>query len=569
MELRNTLAIIALIPLYGFGIGLHLDLIDTGEMYHIENLVKNAVLESQSNLLMSTAFMSGNGVETINHAYVGLGLGKVLVDPDEISGNGDEYFDNKIEECIFHSDDDIDQRVCLACKILKKEIEPCEDSIFLDFQDLVDGTLQDGPGSINEALEPFGITIKGIATFNSMPDDLVIWDPDVDHFSIDDNFENSPPTEDDDLENDDSPAMGDCIFCEGFHILIFPDDENEDNVPEPMDDSASGGTIVITFDEPKLFFSFDIVDIENDQNAVATAFGEAISDTECDVNTVIKQVPIPLVNNAEVQTVIVDAINVKCMTIKYRDSGGITNFDCRCVDKKFDHEDVIAVGVLDLEDGYIGSTKISIPFEEGADVFESMSVVVEFVDPVIDFQVLDHGASHNDIAAYLLANFDITLEVEGKDANDLDEATIYDTEVQGGADNDLDQPLFPEPDPIGKLIVMKENSQNQPNDSGSGGTIRYTSDKAMTYISMDVVDHEPGRFSEVRFYDQSDCSDEPVVVDILPTEGADCSNDCHWDTLEFDEAGEDVKCMEIVYHDSGGFTNFQKACPSPSEWFAP
>ena len=134
MELGNTILILVLLPVYGFGIALHLDLIDSGDMFHIEELIKNVNLESQNDSLLSNAFMSSSVEGLIQHAYVDLGLKKVLVDtsPDE-PGSGDEYFDNLINECSFHSDDSIEGNVCVVCTLLDKEIEfPCID-FWIDF----------------------------------------------------------------------------------------------------------------------------------------------------------------------------------------------------------------------------------------------------------------------------------------------------------------------------------------------------------------------------------------------------------------------------------------------------
>ena len=88
MGLGNIILILALLPVYGFGIGLHLDLIDKGEMFRIQDLINDASVETQSNLLMSSAFMSGDGEGLIQQASISLGLAKVLVDPNEVPNNG-------------------------------------------------------------------------------------------------------------------------------------------------------------------------------------------------------------------------------------------------------------------------------------------------------------------------------------------------------------------------------------------------------------------------------------------------------------------------------------------------
>ena len=68
MGLGNSIVILALIPDYGFAIGLPLDLIDNGEMFHIQDLVKNVSVESQNDSLLSNAFMSANVEGVIQHA---------------------------------------------------------------------------------------------------------------------------------------------------------------------------------------------------------------------------------------------------------------------------------------------------------------------------------------------------------------------------------------------------------------------------------------------------------------------------------------------------------------------
>ena len=68
MGLGNTKVIQALIPAYGFRIGLHIDLFDIGEMFHIQDLIKNLSVESQNDSLFSNVFMSANVEGIIQHA---------------------------------------------------------------------------------------------------------------------------------------------------------------------------------------------------------------------------------------------------------------------------------------------------------------------------------------------------------------------------------------------------------------------------------------------------------------------------------------------------------------------
>ena len=64
--------------------------------------------------------VDGNHDDMIEHAYIDFGLDKVLVDPNEQPDTGDEYFDNLITECSFHSDESIADSVCVVCKLIGK-----------------------------------------------------------------------------------------------------------------------------------------------------------------------------------------------------------------------------------------------------------------------------------------------------------------------------------------------------------------------------------------------------------------------------------------------------------------
>ena len=55
METKSILLIILIMPLYGIGVGLHLDLIDKGEMFHLQDLINNAGLQVRDNSLLDYA----------------------------------------------------------------------------------------------------------------------------------------------------------------------------------------------------------------------------------------------------------------------------------------------------------------------------------------------------------------------------------------------------------------------------------------------------------------------------------------------------------------------------------
>ena len=124
----NVIIIFSIIGI-GFGAGLHLNLIDdNATMYRIQNLIPKTLVYSEGLPFFNLAFMSGQGNGLISHATVGFGLGSVVIDPNKIPNDGDEYFDNLITQCEFHSGEDIDEPICIVCRIKDThEKDPCVD----------------------------------------------------------------------------------------------------------------------------------------------------------------------------------------------------------------------------------------------------------------------------------------------------------------------------------------------------------------------------------------------------------------------------------------------------------
>ena len=161
------------------------------------------------------------------------------------------------------------------------------------------------------------------------------------------------------------------------------------------------------------------------------------------------------------------------------------------------------------------------------------------------------------------------MTVDGK--NGIDEAIIYDSRFLGpgapndntknGFDFDLEHPLMPDDLSVGNLLVMRENSNNQPNDSGQGGTLTFQLDNPMFLESVDVVDHDnKGESSVIRAYQTQDCTGSFVEADIV----------------EFNKErslqrvfvnANNVSCFEIIYFDSGGFTNIHLTCVQDQKKF--
>lgn len=532
MGIVQIVIIIFSIAGIGFGAGMHLGVIgDSAIMYKIQNILDNSILSYKNNLLKS-AFMSGVAEELIGHAQVSFELGKKVVDPDEEPGTGDEYYDNLITECVFHSDQSFDDNVCIVCKIIDTHGD-CVD-LFLSFHDFEHGTIIDNDQGFPNTAIP-GVTVTAVANTHSGggKDAVIIFDGDFD----------GTPVRDPDLM-----ASKDCPGCAGQHILIIAEntDGGADGIVDKPDDNAIGGIMTLVFDEPWFVESVDFVDYDRDTNGSARAF----SDAGCSVLLTEIAISNPGGGNGKVQTLFFNTNNVLCLEFEYRDSGGITNINLRCIDKIVNLDNVIAKGIKALPNGYQGSDFVHIPLVEGANIFEAQSVSIGVVKFKIDFNPLSHGADFNQVKSYLLDNFGIVLEAVG--FNGIDEVIIYNSFNNGGADPDLEHPLSPNDQDVGKIAILKENSGNQPNDSAAGGIQRYKFLDAATVLSFQFIDKDNGPAGEARAYPNFDCTGTPITA-VIPNLG-----DGSVQTITLN-AGK-VGCLEIEYEDSGGVTNIDLGC---------
>jgi hypothetical protein len=99
-------------------------------------------------------------------------------------------------------------------------------------------------------------------------------------------------------------------------------DENGDGLVDFPDENNSGGAQILTFDQPVHVESFVFIDKDHGVPDKATAYDAS--------NHEIKTVPIPVGANGSVQTINVDADNVRRLEIVYRDSGGLTGIVINC-----------------------------------------------------------------------------------------------------------------------------------------------------------------------------------------------------------------------------------------------
>jgi len=352
----------------------------------------------------------------------------------------------------------------------------------------------------------------------------------------------------------DLRASGRCPDCAGksFAVIAERTDGAElDGVVDFPDDNGNGGIQTWVFDQPWFVESFVFVDYEEEEDGQARAY----SDPGCEnlVETVF--ITNEDTGDAQLKTYFMNANNVRCLEFEYISSGGITDIHLKCI-KNFNKDDIIATGLADLPDGYTASSVVPIELlHGGVDVFEAQSVKIEIGKTLIDFEGLAHGASFAVVKGYLLSNFGITLEIDGM--NGIDEATIYNSFNVGGADTDLEHPLVPDDLSVGNLLIMKETSStsSNPNDSGAGGIIRFKSVDSMTYVKIDVVDHDNnGGTSVINSYSDFACTQLIDTSDIV-----EFGFENSVQTVQINDAN--VKCLEIFYKDSGGFTNLLLGCP--------
>ena len=294
--------------------------------------------------------------EMFEHAFIDLGLSKVLVDPNGVADTGDEYFDNLITECSFHSDKSINGKVCLACFLVDKKIEPCED-LFLGLTEFVHGTI------LNTQID--GVTVTAEA-FGGRPNNVIIFEGNTPGGSTDTASQPDP----------DLRADGICPGCAGLYIAVIPENINDggDEIVDIPNDSAAGGIQTWVFDKEWYVRSFDFVDYDNaNENGKARAYNNpACTGTPVATADIKKS---PNGGDGSVQTILLNANNVRCLEFEYKDSGGVTNIKLECI-KKFDEGSVLSEGKLELPDGYVASTQLSIPLDPGVDIQKAVGIKI-------------------------------------------------------------------------------------------------------------------------------------------------------------------------------------------------
>ena len=410
--------------------------------------------------------------DMMEHAFIDLGLDKVLVDPNEQPDTGDEYFDNLITECSFHSDESIADSVCIVCKLVDKKTEPCDD-LDLTLIDFPHGTI------LNTQID--GVTVSADA-FGGKPDKVIIYDGDT-------NLGNW----DDDLE-----ASGQCPDCAGLHIAVIPENINGggvDGIVDLPNDSAAGGIQTWVFDEEWFVRSFDFVDYDANRNGEARAY----DNPECSGTPVatanIKKSPNG--GNGSVQTILLNANHVRCLQFEYEDSGGVTNIRLECI-KKFDNSGVLSEGTLELPDGYDASTPLSIPLEHGVDVQKAVGVKIDLqCEPPLNceckkpdvFTVLYNGPNGVNVEIY-------------KSANDVGDTIkrLY---------------TFPDTFDSGELIVLDSNANLDQSTVNANTVYNFVNSagQSVGVVSIHTSCSQPLFVSQMFFYKQDMTGEIKLTVD--------------------------------------------------------
>jgi hypothetical protein len=170
----------------------------------------------------------------------------------------------------------------------------CQGSFTIDFAGFPAGTVA------GEQYADRGVHISAKAN-GGFPDAIVVFDS------------NAPPTHDPDL----AVNIG--------NILVLANnvqDANNDGLVDDPDENNFGGTQTFQFDQPVHIGSFKFIDKDHDAPAAATAFGAA--------GNVVGSAPILNMGNASVQTVTLNADNVRRLEIVYPDSGALTGIEVTC-----------------------------------------------------------------------------------------------------------------------------------------------------------------------------------------------------------------------------------------------
>ena len=562
MKIYAPLFLFLIVAVIGYASGLGLEVLVEGEMAKVHQFVFASHYTFYSvNPLIKSAEMSSSLQSIIDSASIGWGIKPLLIDEQ-----GEKFFKNIVNECKFHSpesikgfdfpDDNIDDGICLVCKILG-EPGPCVQDIWLDFAE--DEFIENkwDPMFTDDINTQFGIlgfdvTVSAVAATSGEPNQVAIFDPLIAHGQGDPDIEHTS-------------VGGDCPDCTGFRIMIIAEGKDDINPPNstpevPLDDSADGGTIFFKFGSPKKVVSFDFVDGDRPNNPPGTDFASAYSDVDCTAGNEIATALIDMTaGDGSVQTVTLNANNALCLEIHFLDSGGVTNLHFECPDI------ILGRGQLDLPNGYDGSETVIIPIpdEEMVKVGWLGGVQIFIQSVILDFTGLADGEVLSD---QYFDDFDIW--IEGKacpfgncDVSDLVDRPlqVYNTNPPNGADPDLEVGL-------GNISIIPHDDNNNgvpdlpSNDSPHGGEQRF-------------IFHTPRHVNSMIFVDADRGSNGNVIGDVTTYGNTDCTSNQIGSPIDIISLGDGstqilvtmntdkVQCLKVAYRDSGGVASINLGCP--------
>jgi len=117
---KNIILLGAIFPIIGFGLGYGFLFLVPEEMT-VSSQFLDYVVDAQNISILKSAELSSNVQSIIEQASIGFGIGSFLQDPDSIPNTEDEFFVNGIDECRFHSAENIERETCVICALTNSQ----------------------------------------------------------------------------------------------------------------------------------------------------------------------------------------------------------------------------------------------------------------------------------------------------------------------------------------------------------------------------------------------------------------------------------------------------------------
>jgi hypothetical protein len=115
MKIKSLSVAIIIVAILGIGTGVSVDYFVDGELSKLNEIVKKASIEIKNFSIIKTAQLSEDVQMVIEQASIGLAVGSLLQDNDNQPNSGDEFFINAVNECKFHTDENIEHETCVIC----------------------------------------------------------------------------------------------------------------------------------------------------------------------------------------------------------------------------------------------------------------------------------------------------------------------------------------------------------------------------------------------------------------------------------------------------------------------